>query len=150
MAYGYSNLSDLIEKISVAYKSEDIYNMAVVLKFKDITNGGSYKYYNFDLVGIFDKNRCLDDFIPSATLTPGVSFSEKRGEYLRSNFKDDFFYIYNIVPVVFSKQSNVVYNFKCSPINREDEDYLSGKLGEKYRLIRSGGLEVKQGYFNFK
>lgn len=145
--FNFISLATFIEYVETKLGQSITSNLVLVLKFSNVVDRGAYKYYNFLLGGIFGKTQRLDCHLPDLVHVRGISFSEKRGEFLLRTFENNPFYIFGIRPVaVDSSMENFYYAFRTSRAAEADLPTIEQNIAERATLAEQGSITVDDSF----
>lgn len=143
--FGFVSLNNLIKYLQTKLKEDDISRLELVLKFNDISDNGNFKNYNFKLAGFYLDGVCYNDKLNELINLKGLSFSEKRGEFLLSNFENNPFIISHFTPYILNMgTNNLYYGFKINKIDSIDFPYVDALIRDRERKAEMGGVYVDE------
>lgn len=145
--FNFISLATFIEYAKTRIDNFMVSNLILALKFSKIVDRGNYKYYNFYLGGIYDKTGCIDNRFPDLARVKGISFSEKRGEFLLRTFDDNPFYIFQVRPLSTDlSMDNFYYTFKTSRVAEMDIPVVEQNILERSTFAEQGSIMVDDAF----
>lgn len=145
--FNFISLATFTEYAKTRIDDFMVSNLILALKFSDVVDRGDYKYYNFHLGGIYDKTGCIDYRFPDLARVKGISFSEKRGEFLLRTFNDSPFYIFQIRPLSTGlSMDNFYYTFKTSRVGEMDIPVVERNIEGRLALVAQGSIAVDDSF----
>lgn len=143
--FDYISLPKFAEYAHTRIEDFMVFSLILVLKFSEVVGRGNYKYYNFNLGGIYDKTGCIDHRFPELDRVKGISFSEKRGDFLVRTFGDEPFYIFNINPLLTDlPKDKFYYTFKTSRVEQADIPVVEQNILKRSRIVDQGNITVDE------
>ena len=145
--FNFISLATFVEYAKTRIQDYMFSNLTLVLKFSKVIDRGDYKYYNFYLGGIYYKAGRIDYQFPDLSRVKGISFSEKRGEFLLKTFEDKPFYIFEIKPLSIDlSMDNFYYAFKASRVTEVDYPTVEQNIQERLALVEQGSITVDDSF----
>ena len=140
--FNFISLSTFVEYVKTRLGDQFVSNLVLVLKFSNIVENSSYRYYNFLLGGIYDKKRgCIVNNLPDLARVKGINFSEKRGEFLMRTFEDRPFFAFEIRPLMIDlTKDNFYYTFKTARVAEQDFSVVEQNILERATFADQGGI----------
>ena len=147
--FNFISLATFTEYAKTRIDDFMVSNLILALKFSDVVDRGDYKYYNFHLGGIYDKTGCIDYRFPDLARVKGISFSEKRGEFLIKMFEDRPFFAFGIKPLMMDlSKDNFYYTFNTAKVAEQDFSIVEQNILERSSFVEQGAIAF-DGTFEF-
>lgn len=145
--FNFISLSTFIEYAEIACGQSITPGLVLALRYSDTVERSNYRYYNFFLGGIYDKSGRIDNRFPDLARVKGISFSEKRGEFLLRTFEDKPFYIFQIRPLSTGlSMNNFYYTFKTSRVAEGDYSTVEQNIQERLTLVEQGSIALDNAF----
>lgn len=140
--FNFISLSTFVEYVKTRMGDMFVPNLVLVLKFSNIVENSSYRYYNFLLGGVYDRKRgCLINNLPDLARVKGINFSEKRGEFLIKTFEDRPFFVFGIRPLMMDlSKDNFYYTFNTAKVADQDFSIVEQNILERATFVDQGGI----------
>lgn len=143
--FNFISLSMFVKYAESRIEQYLIPNLILVLKFSNVVENSNYKYYNFLLGGIYDRTGRIDNRFPDLARVKGISFSEKRGEFLLRTFENNPFYIFQVRPLAMDlTKDNFYYTFKTSRVAEQDFPTVEQNIQERSTFAEQGSIIVDE------
>lgn len=143
--FNYISLSKFAEYAKTCVEDFMVSSLILALKFSEVIDRGNYKYYNFNLGGIYNKTGCIDHCFPDLARVKGINFSEKRGDFLVRTFGDEPFYIFQINPLATDlSKDKFYYTFKTSKVAQMDIPVVEQNILKRSTIVDQGSITVDE------